>query len=93
MYIQVNSDMTDPLGPRKLVRHMPNSSYAYDRLSPSNACVYAIAFGTTFDRYKSQDSERICLAGLLLYMYLSATRTTRWCEQSAVWPNVSQHMS
>ena len=27
-------------------------------------------------------------AGLLLYMNLS----TRWCELSAVWPNVTQHV-
>ena len=56
-------------------------------LSPSCASVYATSLGTSFDRYKSQNSERICLAGLLLYMYLSATRTTRRCEQSAVWRN------
>ena len=92
--VQVNSDMTDPVGPGKLVRHnMQNLSYAYDGLSPSYASVYAIALGTSFDRYKSQNSERICLAGLLLYMYLSATRTTRRCELSVFWPNVSQHMS
>ena len=65
--------MTDQVGPGKLVRHMQNPSYAYDRPSLSNASVYAIALGTSFDRYKSQNSERICLAGLLLYMYLSAT--------------------
>ena len=28
--IQVNLDMTDPMGPRKLVRHMQNLSYTYD---------------------------------------------------------------
>ena len=71
--IQVNSDMTDPVGPGKLVRHMQNPPYAYAGLSPSYASLYAIALGTSFDRYKSQNSERICLAGLLLYMYLSAT--------------------
>ena len=85
--------MTDPVGPGKLDRHLQNPSYAYDGLSPSYANVYAIALGTSFDRYKSQNSERISLAGLLLYMYMSATRTIRQCELSAVWPNVSQHMS
>ena len=28
--IQVNSDMTDSMGPGKLVRHMQNPSYTYD---------------------------------------------------------------
>ena len=28
--VQVNLDMTDPMGPRKLVRHMQNPSYTYD---------------------------------------------------------------
>ena len=68
-----------PSGTRKI-----GPSYAYDGLSPSYASVYAIALGTSFDRYKSQHSERICLAavaGLLLYMYSSATRNTRRCEQ------------
>ena len=92
MIIQVNLDMTDPVGPGKLVCHMQNPSYAYDRLSPSYASVYAIALVTSFDRYKSQNSEIICLVGLLLYMYLSATPTTRRCELS-VWLNVTQHMS
>ena len=72
--LQVNSDMTDSLGPGKLVRHMQIPSYAYDRLSPSYASVYVIALGTSFDIYKSQNSERICLAGLLSYMYLSAQK-------------------
>ena len=68
--------------------HMTDSA-----ISPSYASVYAIALGTSFDRYKSQNSERISLAGLLLYMYMSATQTIRQCKLSAVWPNVSQHMS
>ena len=72
-HILANSDMTDPVGPGKLVCHMQNLSYAYEGLSPSYASMYAIALGTSFDSYKSQNSERICLAGLLLYMYLSAT--------------------
>ena len=84
--------MTDPVGPGNLVRHMQNRSYAYDGLSLSYASVYAIALWTLFDRNKSQDSKRISLAGLLLYMYLPATRNTRRCEQSAVWPNVTQHV-
>ena len=88
----MNSNMTDPVGPEKLVGHMQNLSYAYDRLSPSHASVYTIALRTSFDRYKSQNSKRICQAGLLLYMYLSATRTTRRCELSALWPNVTQHV-
>ena len=29
--MQVNSDMTDSLGPRKLVLHMQNMSYTYDK--------------------------------------------------------------
>ena len=66
--------MTDSVGPGKLVGHMQNPSYAYDRLSPSYASVYDIALGTSFDKYKSQNSERICLAGLLLYKYLSAEK-------------------
>ena len=69
--VQANSDMTDSVGPGKLVRHMQSPSYAYDRLSPSYASVYVIALGTSFYSYQSQNSERICLAGLLLYMYLS----------------------
>ena len=56
--------MTDPVGPGILGCHMQNLSYAYDGLSPSYASVYAIALGTSFDRYKGQYSERICLAGL-----------------------------
>ena len=64
--IQVNSHMPDLVGPGKLVRHMQNLSYAYDGFSPAYASVYAIALGTSFDRYKSQSSEIICLAGLLL---------------------------
>ena len=30
MIIQVNLDMTDSMGPGKLVRHMQNPSYTYD---------------------------------------------------------------
>ena len=30
MFIQVNLDMTDSMGPGKLVRHMQNPSYTYD---------------------------------------------------------------
>ena len=30
MCIQVNLDMTDSIGPGKLVRHMQNPSYTYD---------------------------------------------------------------
>ena len=29
-YVQVNLDMTDSMGPGKLVRHMQNPSYTYD---------------------------------------------------------------
>ena len=29
--IQVNLDMTDPMGPGELVRHMQNPSYTYDK--------------------------------------------------------------
>ena len=47
--IQVNLDMTDSVGPGKLVRHMQNPSYAYDGLSPSYASVYLIALGTSVD--------------------------------------------
>ena len=31
--IQVNLDMTDSMGPGKLVRHMQNLSYTYDKYS------------------------------------------------------------
>ena len=43
--IQVNLDMTDSMGPGKLVRHMQNPSYTYDeyliciRLGPSISSV------------------------------------------------------
>ena len=43
--IQVNLDMTDSMGPGKLVRHMQNLSYTYDeyliciRLGPSISSV------------------------------------------------------
>ena len=43
--VQVNLDMTDSMGPGKLVRHMQNPSYAYDkyliciRLGPSISSV------------------------------------------------------
>ena len=47
--IQVNLDMTDSVGPGKLVRHMQNPSYAYDGLSPSYAIVYLIALETSVD--------------------------------------------
>ena len=30
-YVQVNLDMTDSMGPGKLVRHMQNPSYTYDK--------------------------------------------------------------
>ena len=74
MNIQENLDMMDSVGPGKLVCYMQNPSYAYDRLSLTDASVYIIVLGTSFDIYKSQNSERICLAGLLLYMYLSAEK-------------------
>ena len=44
-YIQVNLDLTDSMGPGKLVRHMQNPSYTYDeyliciRLGPSISSV------------------------------------------------------
>ena len=75
--LQVNLDVTDSVGPGNLVRHMQNLSYAYDRLSPSYGSVYVIALGTSFDIYKSQNSKRKCLAGILLYMYLSAEKYQR----------------
>ena len=49
--VQVNLDMTDSVGPGKLVCHMQNPSYAYDGLSPSYASVYLIALGTSVDLY------------------------------------------
>ena len=70
----MNSVMTDSVGPGKLVRHMQNLSYAYDGLNLSYARVYVTALGTSFDIYISKNRERICLAGLLLYMYLSAEK-------------------
>ena len=92
MLVQVNSDMTDSVGPGKLVRHMHDPSYAYDGLSLSYASVYVISLGTSFDIYKSQNSERICLAGLLFYIYICLLRNTRQCGVSAVWANITQHM-
>ena len=47
--VQVNLDMTDSVGPGKLVRHMRNPSYAYDGLSLWYASVYLIALGTSVD--------------------------------------------
>ena len=49
--IQANSDMTESVGPGKLVRHMQSPSYAYDGLNLSYESVYGIALGTSFDRY------------------------------------------
>ena len=58
--------MTDSVGPGKLVRHMQNLLHAHDELCPSYASVYVIALGTSFDLYKIQHSERICLVGLFI---------------------------
>ena len=53
MYIQVNSDMTDSMGPGKLVRHMQNPSYTYDGLSLSYANVYDNVMWTLRNRKHS----------------------------------------
>ena len=45
----MNSDMTDPVGPGKLVRHMQNPSYA---------SVHAIALGTSFKRYIKEKQQK-----------------------------------
>ena len=45
MYILENLHMTDSMGPGKLVRHVQ--------------VFYVIALGTSFDRYKSQNSKGI----------------------------------
>ena len=52
--------MTDSVGPEKLVCHMQGCML----LHWGPHLIYI---------YKSQNSKRICLAGLLLYMYVSAT--------------------
>ena len=46
----MNSDMTDSMGPGKLVRHMQNSSYTYDGLSLSYANVYGNVMWTLRNR-------------------------------------------
>ena len=84
--------MTDQVGPGKLVRHMQNPSYAYDRLSPSHASLYAIAMGTLFDRYKSPKNVKEYAWLDFYFTYMCLLQTTRRCELSAVWPNVTQHM-
>ena len=56
--VQMNLDMTDSMGPGKLVRHMQNSSYTYDEyllcigLGPSIqsviskfTCIVFVCFG------------------------------------------------
>ena len=53
--IQVNSNMKDPVGPGKLVRHMQNPPYTYD--GPSYVSVYAIALGTSFNMYKVKSAK------------------------------------
>ena len=85
--------MTDQVGPGKLVRHMQNPSYAYDGLSPSYKSVYAIALGTSFDRYKSPKTAKEYAWLDFYHTCMCLLRTTRQCELSAVWPNVTQHMS
>ena len=91
MVIQVNSDMTDSVGPGKLVRHMQNPSYAYDRLSPSYASMHVIALGTSFDIYKVKTVKEYAWLDFY-YTYICLLRNTRQCELSAVWPNVTQDM-
>ena len=90
MNIQVNSDMTDSVGPGKLVCHMQNLSYAYD--SPSDASVHVIALGTSFDIYIKVKTEKEYAWLDFYYTYICLLRNTRQCELSAVSPNVTQHM-
>ena len=91
--VQVISDMTDQMGPGKLVRPMQNLSYAYDRLSLSYESVYAIALGTSFDRYKSPKTAREYSWLDFYYTCMCLLLPRRRCELSAVWSNVTQHMS
>ena len=90
--IQVNLDMTDSVGPGKLVRHMRNPSYAYDGLSPSYASVYLIALGTSDDLYIKVKTAKEYVWLDFYYTYICLLRNTRQCELSSVWPNVTQHM-
>ena len=90
--IQVNLDMTDSVGPGKLVRHMRNPSYAYERLSPSYASVYLIALGTSVDLYIKAKTAKEYFWLDFYYTYICLLRNTRQCELSSVWPKVTQHM-
>ena len=92
MIVQVNLDMTDSVGPGKLVRHMRNPSYAYDGLSPSYASVYLIALGTSVDLYRKVKTAKEYVWLDFYYTYICLLRNTRQCELSSVWPNVTQHM-
>ena len=90
--IQVNSDMTDSVGPGKLVHHMQNTSYAYDGLSLSYASVYVIALGTSLDIYIKVKTAKEYAWLDFYYTCICLLRNTRQCELSSVWPNVTQHM-
>ena len=79
--IQVNSDMTDSVGPGKLVRHMQNLS-----------SVYVIALGTSFDFYIKVKTAKEYAWLDFYYTCICLLRNTRQCDLSAVWPNVTQHM-
>ena len=92
MVIQVNSDMTDSVGPGKLVRHMQNPSYAYDGLSPSYGSVYLIALGTSVDLYIKVRTAKEYAWLDFYYTFICLLSNTRQCELSSVWPNVTQHM-
>ena len=81
--IQVILPMTDWMGPGKLVLHM----HMMDSVCHMQVCMLLANI--------SQNSKRISLAGLLLYMYVFVTITLveLWeRSDSAAWPSVTQHM-
>ena len=77
--LQVNLDMTDSVGPGKLVRHMQNPSYAYDGLSPSYASVYLIALGTSVDLYIKVKTGKEYAWLDFYYTFICLLRNTRQC--------------
>ena len=75
--IQVNLDMTDSMGPEKLVRHMQNPSYTYDEhlicigLGPSISSVICKNPSYSGPSYPSSPVLMIsCLILMNLYMFM-----------------------
>ena len=79
MSIQVNLDMTDSVGPGKLVRHMQNPSYAYDGLSLSYTSVYLIALGTSVDLYIKVKTAKEYAWLDFYFTFICLLRSTRQC--------------